>query len=63
MADRRDRVHELFVQISSENDPERLLKAITEANDILGSIVSEVDQAMELAAQRFGKSSPHKIVP
>lgn len=57
MMDRQDRVHELCVQISSENDPERLLSAMTEANDILGSILREVDQAMFLVAQRLGRSS------
>jgi hypothetical protein len=46
MKNRRDRVHELCMQIRSENDPKQLDSEISEINDILGSIISEVDWTM-----------------
>lgn len=55
--DRQERLHELCVQIAGEDDPGRLIRAITEANGILDSIVSEMDLALRLADDKFGMSS------
>jgi hypothetical protein len=46
MIDRQDRLRNLCFQIRTENDPQRLLKAMTDVNDILGSILGEVDRAL-----------------
>jgi hypothetical protein len=46
MTDRQDRLLELCRQLTSEDDPQELLKHATEINNILGSILSDVDRAM-----------------
>jgi hypothetical protein len=53
MTDRQDRLHELCVQVRSQNDLEQVLIGITEINDILGSIVSEVDWTMRSVSLRM----------
>jgi hypothetical protein len=46
MTDRQDRLRELCRQLSIEDDPQQLLKHVTEINNILGSILCDVDQVM-----------------
>jgi hypothetical protein len=46
MTDRQDRLHELCCQLSIEDDPQRLLKHVAEINNILGSILCDVDQVV-----------------
>lgn len=46
MTDWHDRLHQLCAQITSENDPELICNAITEIDDILGSILSEIGSIM-----------------
>lgn len=44
--DRRDRLHELCGQITNQNDPMKLLDELTEIDDILGSILTEVEHSL-----------------
>lgn len=46
MTDRQERLRELCLHLTSENDPQQLLKHVTEVNNILGSILSDVDQVI-----------------
>jgi hypothetical protein len=46
MTDRQDRLHELCLQLTIEDDPQQLLRHVTDINNILDSILSDVDQAM-----------------
>ncbi len=55
MTDRQDRLHELCVQVRNENDPEQLHNGITEINNILDSIVYEVDWTMRSVNRRAEK--------
>jgi hypothetical protein len=58
MRDRQDRLHQLCVQVRSENDPEQLDSRITEINNILDSIVYEVDRTMRLLRLRAANQMP-----
>lgn len=55
MTNRQDRIHELCMQVRSENDPEQLHTGITEINNILNSIVHEVDQTVRSLKRRVAK--------
>lgn len=55
MTDRQDRLHELCMQVRSEDDPDQLDSGITEINNILGSIISEVDGTMRSLNRRVEK--------
>jgi hypothetical protein len=55
MTDRQDRLYELCAQVRSENDPEQLHNGITEINNILSSIVHEVDRTMSSIKLRTAK--------
>lgn len=55
MTDRQDRLHQLCVQVRSETDPDQLHNGITEINNILGSIISEVDGTMRSLTRRTAK--------
>lgn len=46
MSDRQDRLHAMCRQLTVEDDPQQLIKQMTEINNILGTILSEVDEAM-----------------
>jgi hypothetical protein len=46
MTDRQDRLHELCVQVKTEENLVRLRSAMAEINDILGSLLSEVEEAV-----------------
>ena len=52
MTDRQDRLHELCLQIISEDDLQRLLKHANEINNILESILGDVDRALSLLDAR-----------
>jgi hypothetical protein len=58
MRDRQDRLHQLCVQVRSENDPEQLDSRITEINNILDSIVYEVDRTMRSLRLRAANQMP-----
>lgn len=53
MTDRQERLRELCLYLTSENDPQQLLKLTTEVNNILGSILSHVDQVMRSVDARL----------
>jgi hypothetical protein len=55
MTDRQDRLHELCAQVKSETDPDQLHNGITEINNILGSIISEVGRTMRSLNRRVEK--------
>jgi hypothetical protein len=44
MGDRQDRLHELCAQVTLEVDPQRLILLGSEINNILISVISEVNQ-------------------
>jgi hypothetical protein len=46
MTGKQDRLHELCRQLTVEDDPQQLIKQVIEINNILGSILSDVDRAM-----------------
>lgn len=46
MTDWHDRLHQLCAQITNANDPELVCNALTEIDDILGSIMSEIGSMM-----------------
>jgi hypothetical protein len=53
MTDRQDRLYELCCQLTIEDDRQQLLKHVTEINNILGSILSDVDQVMRSVDARW----------
>lgn len=58
MRDRQDRLHQLYVQVRRTNDPEQLHSGITEINNILDSIVHEVDRTMRSLKLRAANQMP-----
>jgi hypothetical protein len=62
MRNRQDRLHELCVQVRSESDLLRLYNAVTEINDILASILSEVTQALHSRNLRLETLPGHGLV-
>jgi hypothetical protein len=58
MRDRQDRLHRLCVQVRRTNDPEQLHSGITEINNILDSIVYEVDRTMRSLKLRAANQMP-----
>jgi hypothetical protein len=63
MRNRQDRLHELCVQVRSENDPEQLHNGIDEINNILDSIVYEVDRTMRSLKLRAANQTPKFFGP
>lgn len=53
---RQDRLHELCMQVKRENDPEQLINRIDEINNILDSIVHEVDRTVRSLNRRVAKT-------
>lgn len=55
MTNRQDRLHELCVQVRREDDLKRLDNGLAEINDILDSIVYEVDRTIRSLNRRVAK--------
>lgn len=62
MTDRQDRLHAMCRQLTIEDDPQQLIKQMTEINDILGTILSEIDEAMRSVDARSERLMHHSAV-